>query len=105
MEAEKKGCDSPRLSQPRAADCIRPLRAQLCVTHKYDPKAVLAASKGTTPAFQTHNRPQTEPPVGELVFEGNSQQPFLMRQNLATHLARETNKDLTFVQTETQYFY
>lgn len=105
MEAQKKGCDSPRLSQPRAADCIRPLRTQLCVTHKYDPKEVLAASKGTTSAFQTHNMPQTEPLEGELVLEGNSQQPFLMRQNLATHLVQETNKDLIFVQTETQYLY
>lgn len=56
MEAEKKRCDSPRLSQPRVADCIRPLRAQFHVTHKYDPKEVLAASQGTISAFQTHNR-------------------------------------------------
>lgn len=56
MEAEKKGCDSPRLSHPRVADCIWPLRAQFRVTYKCDPKEVLAASKGTTSAFQTHNR-------------------------------------------------
>lgn len=56
MEAKKKWCDSPRLSQPKAADCIRTLRAQFHVRHKYDPKEVLAASKGTTSAFQTHNK-------------------------------------------------
>lgn len=48
--------------------------------------------KGQPLHFKHTTGPQIEPLVGELVFEGNSQQPFLIRQNLAIHQFEKPTK-------------